>query len=81
VTLLGGIGPGTATVTAGRLRVNGTLTAPGGVSVVAAGTLGGTGTVVGMVTNNGIVAPGNSVGTLGATIATLPSRAWCRYLL
>jgi outer membrane autotransporter protein len=37
------------------------------VSVAAAGTLGGTGTVVGQVTNNGIVAPGNSVGTLSVT--------------
>jgi len=68
VTLLNGApGPGTASVTSGRLRVNGTLTAPGGVSVAAAGTLGGTGEVVGQVTNQGTIAPGNSVGTLLVT--------------
>jgi hypothetical protein len=60
-------GPGTARVTGGRLRVNGTLTAPGGVKVTVPGILGGTGEVVGMVDNMGTIAPGNSVGTIKVT--------------
>ena len=55
-----------ATVQSGLLRVNGTLTSPA-FAVLSGGTLGGTGTVVGAVTNNGIVAPGNSIGTLNIT--------------
>lgn len=55
-----------ATVQSGVLSVNGTLTSPT-VTVQNGGTLGGTGTVVGAVTNNGIVAPGNSIGTLNIT--------------
>lgn len=55
-----------ATVQSGLLRVNGTLTSPA-FAVLAGGTLGGTGTIVGAVTNNGIVAPGNSIGTLNIT--------------
>lgn len=50
-------------VQSGTLRVNGTLTTPS-VTVASAGTLGGGGTIVGNVVNNGIVAPGNSIGTL-----------------
>ncbi len=46
--------------------MNGTLTTPL-LTVDAAGTLGGTGTVIGNVTVNGIVAPGNSIGTLNIT--------------
>ena len=55
-----------ATVQSGRLRVGGTLTSPT-VTVDAPGTLGGTGTVVGNVVNNGTLAPGNSIGTLAIT--------------
>lgn len=50
----------------GILRVNGTLTSPT-IAVGANGTLGGTGTIVGAVTNNGNLAPGNSIGTLSIT--------------
>ena len=55
-----------ATVQSGLLRVNGTLTSPA-FAVLSGGTLGGTGTIVGAVTNAGIVAPGNSIGTLNIT--------------
>ncbi|WP_266171108.1 autotransporter outer membrane beta-barrel domain-containing protein [Dyella subtropica] len=53
---------GTTTIEAGQLAVNGSITSP--VMVSAAGTLGGSGTIVGNVTNAGTVAPGNSSGTL-----------------
>ncbi|WP_290993867.1 autotransporter domain-containing protein [Hyphomicrobium sp.] len=55
-----------ATVQSGILSVNGTLTSPT-VTVQNGGILGGTGNIVGNVTNNGIVAPGNSIGTLTIT--------------
>ena len=54
------IGP--TVVQAGRLAVNGSITSA--TSVEAGGVLGGTGTIFGDVTNAGIVAPGNSIGTL-----------------
>ena len=53
---------GPTSVMAGTLAVNGSLTS--NVAVGAAGTLGGNGTITGLVTNNGIIAPGNSIGTL-----------------
>src|SRR5690606_6303890 len=53
------IGP--TTVGGGKLVVNGALAST--VTVQAAGALGGSGTVAG-VHNHGVVAPGNSVGTL-----------------
>ena len=52
---------GTA-VLAGTLAVNGSVA--GNVAVGAAGTLGGNGTIAGNVVNAGILAPGNSIGTL-----------------
>jgi uncharacterized protein with beta-barrel porin domain len=55
-----------ATVQSGLLSVNGMLTSPT-VTVNAGATLGGTGTIVGNVVNNGTVAPGNSIGTLNIT--------------
>jgi hypothetical protein len=58
---------GAVAVNGGMLRTNATMTT-GGVTVASAGTLGGTGTVVGNVANNGIVAPGDAgVGTLSIT--------------
>lgn len=54
------------TVQGGRLFVNGTLTSPA-VTVDAAGTLGGSGTIAANVVNNGALAPGNSIGTLNIT--------------
>jgi uncharacterized protein with beta-barrel porin domain len=56
---------GATTVTAGRLAVNNTLTSD--VTVAAAGTLGGSGTITGDILNGGLVAPGNSIGTLNLT--------------
>lgn len=50
------------TVNGGRLNLNGTLTTD--ATVNAGGVLGGGGTIVGIVTNNGTVSPGNSIGTL-----------------
>ena len=47
----------------GGLHVNGVLDSPI-VSIGQDGMLGGTGTVIGTVTNNGTIAPGNSIGTL-----------------
>ena len=53
---------GPTSVMAGTLAVNGSLTS--NVTVGAAGTLGGNGIITGLVTNNGIIAPGNSIGAL-----------------
>ncbi|WP_369418082.1 autotransporter outer membrane beta-barrel domain-containing protein, partial [Neorhizobium galegae] len=53
---------GVTTVSGGRLAVNGSITSP--VATSGAGILGGTGTIFGDVTNAGVVAPGNSIGTL-----------------
>ena len=50
------------TVSAGKLALNGEVT--GNMTVSAAGTLGGNATVNGNVTNSGIIAPGNSIGTI-----------------
>ncbi|HVT51338.1 MAG TPA: autotransporter domain-containing protein [Dongiaceae bacterium] len=50
------------TVQSGNLKVNGTLTSP--LTVDLGGTLSGIGTIVGAVTNNGNIAPGNSIGTM-----------------
>jgi outer membrane autotransporter protein len=50
-------------VDSGRLRINGEVTAPT-VAVAPDGILGGDGTVVGAVENDGTLAPGNSVGLL-----------------
>lgn len=52
-----------STISSGALHVNGQLTSPA-VTIANGGTLAGTGTVVGTVTNNGNIAPGNSIGTL-----------------
>jgi len=46
----------------GRLRVNGAISGP--TTVEAPGTLGGYGTLTGNVLNQGMVAPGDSIGTL-----------------
>ncbi|WP_458395534.1 autotransporter family protein [Rhizobium ruizarguesonis] len=53
---------GATAVTGGRLAVNGSITSP--VTTSGAGILGGIGTIFGDVTNAGVVAPGNSIGTL-----------------
>lgn len=53
---------GPTNVNGGRLAINGSITSD--VTVGAGGNLGGTGTIFGIVTNNGIAAPGNSIGTL-----------------
>ncbi|CDZ50431.1 Outer membrane autotransporter [Neorhizobium galegae bv. orientalis] len=53
---------GATTVSGGRLAVNGSITSP--LTTSGAGILGGTGTIFGDVTNAGVVAPGNSIGTL-----------------
>ena len=53
---------GGTTVSGGTLAVNGSLAS--GVTVGAAGTLGGNGTITGTVVNAGVLAPGNSIGTL-----------------
>ncbi|MGO4139303.1 autotransporter outer membrane beta-barrel domain-containing protein [Rhizobium brockwellii] len=53
---------GATTVSVGRLAINGSITSP--VTTSGAGILGGTGTIFGDVTNAGVLAPGNSIGTL-----------------
>lgn len=55
-----------ASVDAGLLSVNGILTSPT-VTVDGLAKLGGTGTIVGAVTNSGTIAAGNSIGTLTIT--------------
>jgi hypothetical protein len=49
-------------VSSGRLAINGSITS--NVTVGIGGNLGGSGTIVGGVMNNGTIAPGNSIGTL-----------------
>ncbi len=53
---------GPTSVTNGRLAVNGSLTSD--VTVGAGGALSGAGTIFGSVISIGVVAPGNSIGTL-----------------
>lgn len=53
---------GNLVVDAGHVRLNTTGTA--NVTVGTSGSLDGLGTIVGNLTNNGLVAPGNSIGTL-----------------
>ncbi|OOO52553.1 autotransporter outer membrane beta-barrel domain-containing protein [Rhizobium laguerreae] len=53
---------GATTVTGGRLAVNGSITSP--VTTSGTGILGGSGTIFGDVSNAGVLAPGNSIGTL-----------------
>lgn len=50
------------TVQAGKLVVNGSIT--GGITVNSGATLKGTGTIAGGGTINGILSPGNSIGTI-----------------
>lgn len=50
-------------VDAGRVRINQTITAAT-VNVASGASLDGTGRIIGNLTNNGTVAPGNSIGTL-----------------
>ncbi|HTN76169.1 MAG TPA: autotransporter domain-containing protein, partial [Pirellulaceae bacterium] len=53
---------GATTVDAGRLAINGSVTS--NVTVNNGGTLGGSGDITGNLLNDGIIAPGNSIGTL-----------------
>jgi fibronectin-binding autotransporter adhesin len=56
---------GTTTVSAGSLIVNGNQSgATGMLSVSSGATLGGSGTIGGSTTISGVLAPGNSIGTL-----------------
>ena len=52
-------------VLGGTLSVNGTIN--GLVTVTAGGTLGGTGTIDNVFVDGGVLAPGNSIGTLNVT--------------
>jgi autotransporter-associated beta strand protein len=78
-TLLNKAGAGTLTLTSANTYAGGTIvlagklmvmnttgsgTGSGAVAVNAGATVGGTGTIQGLLTNGGIVAPGNSVGAL-----------------
>jgi len=56
---------GPTNVLGGRLAINGSITSD--VTVGAAGNLGGSGTIFGTVTNNGVASPGNSIGTLSVS--------------
>ncbi len=62
LTLSGSVSQSMTLVNLGELNVNGTLTSS--VLVASSAMVGGTGTVVGSITNQGKVAPGNSIGTL-----------------
>lgn len=56
---------GATTVNVGTLIVNGSTAAGSAVTVVSGATLGGSGIVGGAVTLNGVLSPGNGLGTLG----------------
>ncbi len=64
-SLTGGSDFGSIGIQRGRLCINGAISGP--TTVEAPGTLGGYGTLTGNVLNGGIVAPGNSIGTLTIT--------------
>ncbi|MEY4179831.1 MAG: hypothetical protein RLY70_3405 [Planctomycetota bacterium] len=66
---------GATSVNAGTLLVNGSTGASSGVTVASGGTLGGSGTVGGSVTvaAGGVLAPGNSPGTLSTGSVSLAS--------
>ena len=69
---------GDTTVSAGTLLVNNTAgsgTGSGNVTVGTGGTLGGSGAISGTVTADGILAPGNSIGTLTVGSTTLSDTA------
>lgn len=55
---------GSTEVSAGTLTVNGSLTSASAVTVDAGATLSGSGTAAGAILLDGIIAPGNGVGTL-----------------
>lgn len=61
-TLTGSSAFGSIGIQRGRLRINGAISGP--TTVEASGTLGGYGILTGNVFNQGMVAPGNSIGTL-----------------
>jgi autotransporter-associated beta strand protein len=65
-----------ATVSAGELKVNGSLGS--NLNILTGGTLSGTGTV-GAITCSGILAPGNSIGTLSTGSITFANTS--RYLV
>jgi uncharacterized protein with beta-barrel porin domain len=64
-SLTGSSAFGSIDIQRGRLRINGAISGP--TTVEAAGTLGGSGTLTGNVLNKGMVAAGNSIGTLTIT--------------
>ncbi|HEX3315772.1 MAG TPA: autotransporter-associated beta strand repeat-containing protein, partial [Gemmataceae bacterium] len=65
---------GGTTVSAGKLLVDGSIASSSGVSVAAAATLGGTGSLGNSVNSSGIIAPGDAApGTLSATFLSLGS--------
>jgi len=55
---------GTTSVNGGTLLVNGSITSPAALSVAAAATLGGSGSIASPITLNGTLAPGDGPGTL-----------------
>lgn len=66
LTLTGANAPGGTTVNAGLLVVNGSLS--GGVTIGAGGSVGGIGSIAGpFVSSGGLLAPGNSIGTLNVS--------------
>jgi autotransporter-associated beta strand protein len=70
---------GETAVSAGKLVINGSISTSALTTVAAGATLGGVGTV-GAATIDGVLAPGNSIGTLTATGDVTwnanPSNAW-----
>jgi autotransporter-associated beta strand protein len=58
---------GPTTVGAGTLMVDGALTGTSGITLAPAATLAGSGTVSGLLSGTGTVAPGSSTGTLTVT--------------
>ncbi len=64
---------GLTTVNSGEMDVNGSLLASGSVQVKSGARLGGSGTVGNVNVTGGVVAPGNSPGTLTVTSLTLDS--------
>jgi autotransporter-associated beta strand protein len=61
---------GATAVNAGTLRVNGTHTGGGTYTLASGATLGGSGTTASALDVSGIIAPGNSIGTLNTGAVT-----------
>ena len=72
---------GTSINAGADLRINGAQTGVGTVTVAATGQLGGTGSVIGGINVSGVLAPGNSIESLGGGALTFATGSTYAYEL